>query len=75
MLPRTIDGVRAALPPERWGEFERAVGEAPAEELFGVVGHWAIETRPELRARDEEIFARLDAGDFSGFTAAEDLDP
>ncbi|MFR9724977.1 hypothetical protein ACL02R_16670 [Streptomyces sp. MS19] len=73
-LPRTIKDVRAALPPERRGEFDRAVSEAPAEELFGLVGHWAIETRPDLRAKDESLFAQLEAGDFSGFTAEEDLD-
>ncbi len=73
-LPRTVNGVRAALPPERRGEFDRAVGEAPAEELFAVVGHWAIETRPDLRAHDETLFRQLESGDFSGFTAEEDLD-
>jgi hypothetical protein len=72
-LPASIDGIRAALPAERRAEFDREVGGAAPAELELLLGHWALETRPDLRAADEETFRRLEAGDFSGVTAAEDL--
>ncbi|MFB7763588.1 hypothetical protein [Streptomyces xiamenensis] len=72
-LPATIDDIRAALPPERRPDFDREIGSAAPSELYLLLGHWALETRPDIRTRDEDTFARLEAGDFSGFTAAEDL--
>ncbi|MFC9067940.1 MULTISPECIES: hypothetical protein [Streptomyces] len=72
-LPATIDDIRAALPAERHSEFERAVGAAAPADLHLLLGHWALETRPDIRARDAATFARVEAGDFTGFTAAEDL--
>ncbi|MFF2375016.1 hypothetical protein ACFVUW_11600 [Streptomyces xiamenensis] len=72
-LPATIDDIRAALPAERRPDFDRAVGAAAPADLHLLLGHWALETRPDIRARDEATYARLEAGDFTGFTAAEDL--
>ncbi|UCM88996.1 hypothetical protein [Streptomyces marincola] len=73
-LPASINGIRAALPPERREQFDEAVGAAAAGDLELLLGHWAQETRPDLRAAQEAVFRRLEAGDSTGFVAAEDLD-
>ncbi|MFE7129989.1 hypothetical protein ACFVIM_03945 [Streptomyces sp. NPDC057638] len=62
-LPSTIEDIRAALPPVRREEFEEAL------KLF--LGHWALETRPDIRDADDATFKRLESGDFSGFTTAD----
>jgi hypothetical protein len=72
VLPATINGIRAALPPERHAAFDDAVGDTHAEGLLGVLQHWAQETRPDLRAFQESVFERLERGDTTGFTQAED---
>lgn len=72
-LPSTINDIRAALPPERRGEFDVQVGTAPAEELLLLLAHRAQETRPDLRAEQDRLVARLEAGDSSGFFPAEDI--
>ncbi|GAB2891292.1 hypothetical protein [Streptomyces mayteni] len=74
VLPASIDGVRAELPPEQRGEFDAAIGAAAAEDLHMVLWGWASRLRPEIEAANEAAFQRLEAGDFSGLTAEEDLD-
>jgi hypothetical protein len=64
-LPATIDGIRAALPADRREEFLDEVHATPAAEFERLLGHWALETRPDIRAADDEVFARLEAGDFT----------
>lgn len=73
VLPATIDGIRAALPPERHGEFDTAVGTTHAEELLAVLQYWAQETSPELRAFQHSVFERLERGDNTGFVPAEEM--
>ncbi|OKH91142.1 hypothetical protein [Streptomyces uncialis] len=65
-LPSTVDDIRAALPAGRREEFEG--------ELARFIGHWALECRPDIRDADRATFERLEQGDSSGFTVAEDLD-
>ncbi|MGX2995037.1 hypothetical protein JNUCC64_12175 [Streptomyces sp. JNUCC 64] len=65
-LPSTVDDIRAALPEDRRAEFETALAE--------FIGYWALEARPDLRDADRATFARLERGDFSGFTPAEEWD-
>lgn len=72
-LPATIDGIAAVLPPERREVFLDEVHATAAGELELLLGHWALETRPDIRAADEAMVERLKAGDFSGFTPAEDI--
>lgn len=73
-LPATIDGIRDALPPERRPVFLHEVHAAPAGELELLLCRWALETRPDIVAADEATFRRLEAGDFTGFTPAEELE-
>ncbi|WP_405642347.1 hypothetical protein [Streptomyces uncialis] len=73
VLPATIDGIRAALPPERHAAFDTAVGTTHAEELLAVLQYWAQETSPELRAFQYSVFERLERGDDSGFIPAEEM--
>ena len=73
-LPATIDGIADALPPERRQVFLDEVHAAPPGEIYQLLGHWALETRPDIRAADEETMNRLAAGDFTGFTPAEELE-
>lgn len=73
-LPATIDGIAAALPPDRRDEFLTEVHAAAPADLELLLGHWALETRPDIRAADEATMNRLAAGDHTGFTPAEDLE-
>jgi hypothetical protein len=73
-LPATIDGIRAALPAERRQAFLDAVYATPASELHLLLGHWALETRPDIRAADEALMDRLAAGDFTGCVPLDDTE-
>lgn len=71
-LPATIDGIAAVLPPERRQVFLDEVHAAAAAELFLLLGHWALETRPDIRAADEAFMDQLATGDFSGCVPLDD---
>jgi hypothetical protein len=73
-LPATIDGIRAALPEDRREEFLDEVYAAPASELHLLLGHWALETRPDIRSSDEAFMDRLAAGDFTGCVPLDDTE-
>jgi hypothetical protein len=73
-LPATIDGIADVLPPDRRQRFLDEVHAAPAGDLQRLLGHWALETRPDIRAADDEVFARLEAGDFTGCVPLDDTD-
>ncbi|MFD7547368.1 hypothetical protein ACFV0R_28300 [Streptomyces sp. NPDC059578] len=72
-LPATVGGIRRALASELRPEFDSAVETTPAQDLYGELAAWALKTRPDLLARQEETFRRLERGDFTGFTPAEDI--
>jgi len=73
-LPASIDGIRAALPEDRREEFLDEVYAAPADQLHLLLGHWALETRPDLRAADEAVMDRLAAGDFADCAPLDDAE-
>ncbi|WP_329021443.1 hypothetical protein [Streptomyces sp. NBC_00690] len=72
-LPATINGVRAALPPDLRITFDTELGDAAAEDLFVLMAEWAQKTRPDLLAAKEAIFKRLARGDHSGLISAEEV--
>ncbi|MEW1550516.1 hypothetical protein [Streptomyces tsukubensis] len=72
-LPSTVGGIREALPPALVAEFDQVVESTPAQDLFAELAAWAVKTRPDLVAEQEEAFRRVERGDFSGFTPAEDI--
>ncbi|MEO3753594.1 hypothetical protein [Streptomyces sp. B6B3] len=73
-LPATIDGIAASLPQERRQTFLDEAHAAPASELQLILGHWSLETRPDIRAADDEIFARLETGDFADCVPLDDTE-
>ncbi|MFI6528996.1 hypothetical protein [Streptomyces uncialis] len=72
-LPATVGDIRRALAPELIGEFDKAVENTPAQDLYMELAVWAQRTRPDLLARQEETFRRLEQGDCTGFTPAEEI--
>ncbi|WP_234347968.1 hypothetical protein [Streptomyces specialis] len=49
-LPTTIAGIRAALPEDRQAAVAAGGENAPARDLYVVLGHWATQTGPAPRA-------------------------
>ncbi|MFJ4688265.1 hypothetical protein [Streptomyces sp. NPDC088789] len=72
-LPQTIGGIRQSLAADLVPEFDQMVTSTPAEELFAELAVWALRTRPGLVERERETCGRLEQGDFTGFTPAEDV--
>jgi hypothetical protein len=63
-LPNTLADIRAALPEDRRDEFDKVMYETPLDRLErDAILHWALP--PEARKEDEEVHARIKAGDFS----------
>ncbi|MFF0747366.1 hypothetical protein ACFYVL_44250 [Streptomyces sp. NPDC004111] len=52
VLPDTIPGIRAALPQERRGDFDRAVAGASVNELHAVLRHWLFELAEDDQERE-----------------------
>jgi 50S ribosomal subunit-associated GTPase HflX len=73
VLPSTVGGIRRALSPDLVPEFNKVVDSTAAQDLFTELASWAVKTRPDLVQEDEAAFRRLEQGDFSGLTAAEDI--
>ncbi|MFI1013391.1 hypothetical protein [Streptomyces sp. NPDC020965] len=63
-LPSTLAEIRGALSAEELPLFEAAISEAPLEDLPRVAARWALP--PHARGADGELFARLEAGDYTG---------
>ncbi|MER7049313.1 hypothetical protein [Streptomyces jumonjinensis] len=69
-IPATIETVRAALVPERRAEFDAEIARTPGLQLAQVLAMWALP--PAVWDQIEADFARLEAGDHSGFHPQED---
>ncbi|MEU6488369.1 hypothetical protein [Streptomyces sp. NPDC046887] len=63
-LPGTLREIRAALSTEDQAVFQAELDEAPLAELPRVAARWALPAA--VRESDEELFQRLEAGDYSG---------
>lgn len=71
-VPRTIDGIAAALSPARRMEFYRQVGQAEAgEQLQHVVATWWGEAMLDTDPQREQIIAAARAGTLPTVTMAE----
>ncbi|MFE7132490.1 hypothetical protein ACFVIM_16690 [Streptomyces sp. NPDC057638] len=64
-LPNTLGEIRAQLPEERRAEFDRVIAATPLEQVR-MVAIMRFALPDEAQREDEEIVARLDAGDWSG---------
>lgn len=65
-FPGTIDDIRASLPAEQRAEFDREIGAAPIMDVPLIAFRWSYP--PEAREEDDEIVARIKAGEFAGVT-------
>jgi hypothetical protein len=70
-IPATIAGIRAMLPEEKAAEFDAEIEATPAPQLTTVLARWALPA--EAIEEDDEVVARLRAGDFSGCVPAAEL--
>ncbi|MCM2394404.1 hypothetical protein [Streptomyces albipurpureus] len=70
-IPATIEGIRATLSPERAAEFDLVIAHTHAAKLPQVLADWALP--PEALAEEDEVIARLKAGDHSGSIPQDDL--
>ncbi|GLF99861.1 hypothetical protein [Streptomyces yaizuensis] len=70
-IPATIEGIRATLSPERAAEFDRVVARTHASKLPQVLADWALPA--EALAEEDEVIARLKAGDHSDSVSQDDL--
>ncbi|MFJ4774266.1 hypothetical protein ACIP88_35025 [Streptomyces uncialis] len=69
-IPATLEGVRATLSPERAEEFDLVIARTHAARLPQVLADWALP--PEALAEEDEVIARLKAGDHSGSIPQDD---
>ncbi|MEU5164495.1 hypothetical protein AB0G74_33410 [Streptomyces sp. NPDC020875] len=72
-VPATISGVRDALPETERARFTDEIESIPADGLQMALMRWAMLIPTEQDAAEEELAARLIAGDFSGVTYTDDL--
>ncbi|MGW1974253.1 hypothetical protein [Streptomyces sp. NPDC001889] len=70
-VPATIEGIRATLSPERAAEFDQVVARTHASKLPQVLADWALPE--EALAEEDEVIARLKAGDHSDSIPQDDL--
>ncbi|TLQ39009.1 hypothetical protein [Streptomyces marianii] len=63
-IPATIEGIRAVLDEADVEAFDAEVESTPAQDLHRVLARWALPA--EATQEDDELLARLKAGDFSG---------
>ncbi|MEW1551871.1 hypothetical protein [Streptomyces tsukubensis] len=70
-VPATIEGIRATLSPERAAEFDLVVARTHASKLPQVLADWALPA--EALAEEDEVIARLKAGDHSDSVPQDDL--
>ncbi|MFI5617983.1 hypothetical protein [Streptomyces sp. NPDC051567] len=63
-LPGTLAEIRAGLAPEELPVFEEEIETAALEDLPRVAARWALPAG--AREADDELFARLSAGDCTG---------
>lgn len=69
-IPATIDGIRAVLPEKDLEAYDAEIRQTPAQDLHRVLARWALP--PEAEAEDDDLVARLKAGDFTGCVPAGD---
>ncbi|MFE7130933.1 hypothetical protein ACFVIM_08745 [Streptomyces sp. NPDC057638] len=67
-VPATIQGVRAALPPDRAEDFDAEVPRTPGPDLLYFLLDALVESvlTPVGTPQDREVIARLRTGDFAG---------
>ncbi|MDJ0375634.1 hypothetical protein QMK19_40175 [Streptomyces sp. H10-C2] len=63
-IPATIEGIRATLDAANRAAFDTEIAHTPAQDLHRVLARWALPDAAE--SADEDVVARLRAGDFSG---------
>ncbi|WP_406292907.1 hypothetical protein OG948_00760 [Embleya sp. NBC_00888] len=68
-LPGTIGEIRKGLSEDERAVFDAEIETAAFENLPRVAARWALPAR--ARAGDEELFRRLEAGDYTGVVYAD----
>lgn len=69
-IPRTQDGVAAALPSAQRMEFYREMGEAFDETIGGVLRRWWLRAELYRDPEGDRIHAEIQAGTAPGVSAA-----
>lgn len=69
-LPGTIATIRPTVPADRRAEFDAEVETAAADQLPAVLARWAL-TATNADAEDDDLFARLEAGEDIGAVAVD----
>ncbi|MFJ9523043.1 hypothetical protein ACIRPK_32950 [Kitasatospora sp. NPDC101801] len=70
-IPRTQDGVAAALPPVQRMEFHQEMGAATDTEIGGVLRRWWLRTELYRAPEGDRIYTVLQAGTAPGAPASE----
>ena len=69
-IPRTQDGVAAALPRAQRMEFYREMGEADVETIGGVLKRWWLRAELYRDPEGDRIHAAVQAGSATGISAS-----
>ncbi|MEV6974641.1 hypothetical protein [Kitasatospora sp. NPDC093806] len=69
-IPRTQDGVAAALPPAQRMEFYREMGEADVDTIGGVLKRWWLRAELYQDPEGDRVHAAVQAGTAPGTSAS-----
>lgn len=70
-IPKTVSGVRAALPQDRREQFQTELESTPIPDISEMVERWWLWVVVEASPRAKEQLARLEAGTLRTFPAEE----